>query len=537
MAFRKSLVPGLLLLASLLALTNPTTAAGFDPSQFPEKFFWGSATSAYQVEGAANKSGRGPSVWDTFTHQESERIKDGKNGDVAVNFYKLYEDDLKAMNETGLNAFRFSISWSRIIPHGKISSGVNEEGIRFYNNLINKALQYGLTPFVTLFHWDTPQALEDKYGGFLSPNIVPDFRDYANLCFEKFGDRVRHWITLNEPWAYSWFGYDTGEFAPGRCSEWKRRACQDGNSATEPYIVTHNLLLSHAAAVKLYRDKYQATQKGKIGITIVTWWMEPWSSDIADVEAAQRALDFSYGWYMDPITYGRYPRSMRRIVADRLPQFTEEQTKLLKRSYDFLGLNYYSSRYVKNDDKRPLRPSYTNDSQALELFENSKGESIGPKAGLDWLRVAPFGIRYLLNYTKDTYMDPQIYITENGMAHKDNPKDPDTTSTTEIINDQDRIKYYDAHLQNVAEAINNYKVNVSGFFAWSFMDNFEWSSGYTQRFGITYVNYTAADLNRTAKASREWFKSKLVPQKTENDQVITNEPKWSRPFGLQNLPI
>ncbi|KAJ4834475.1 hypothetical protein Tsubulata_007932, partial [Turnera subulata] len=254
-------------------------------------------------------------------------------------------EDLQRMKDAGLNAFRFSISWSRVIP--------------------------GLTPFVTIFHWDTPQALEDKYGGFLSKNIA-DYRDYADFLFKTSGDRVRHWITLNEPWAYAAWGFDTGEFAPGRCSSWVRRACKAGNSATEPYIVAHNLLLSHATAVQLYRQKYNATQKGKIGFTLDSYWFEPYSSDIRDIDATKRSIDFHFGWFMDPATFGDYPRTMRDNVKERLPNFTIEESKMVKGSLDFVG------------------------------------------AGLTWLRVVPYGIRYLLNYTKDTYRNPEIFVTENG---------------------------------------------------------------------------------------------------------------------------
>ncbi|OIT35496.1 cyanogenic beta-glucosidase [Nicotiana attenuata] len=267
----------------------------FNRSCFPPDFIFGTASSAYQYEGAANEGGRGPSIWDTYTHQHPERIRDLSNGDVAVDFYHRYKEDIKLMKYEGFDAFRFSISWSRVLPYGKLSMGVNKEGIAFYNDLINELLANGIEPVVTLFHWDTPQALEDEYLGFLNYKIVEDFRDYAEVCFKEFGDRVKLWSTINEPWSFAFAGYDLGLFAPGRCSV-LTNTCVSGNSATEPYVVAHNLLLAHAAATKLYIHQYKKSQKGEIGIVLVSNWFEPYSKSEEDAEAAQRALDFMFGW-------------------------------------------------------------------------------------------------------------------------------------------------------------------------------------------------------------------------------------------------
>ena len=261
-------------------------------NDFPKGFVFGTASSAYQVEGAAKEGGKGASIWDTFSHNSSTMIADGTTGDVALDFYHRYKEDVKILKEMGMNGLRFSISWPRLLPNGSLSGGVNKQGIDYYNNLINELLSNGIEPFVTIFHWDLPQALEDEYNGFLSPRIVNDFKDFAELCFKEFGDRVKHWITMNEPWIFNYFGYTTGFMAPGRCSG----RCQKGDSTKEPYVVGHNLILSHAAAVKVYRDKYQATQKGKIGITLNTDWIIPHSDSKADKDATQRAFDFTYGW-------------------------------------------------------------------------------------------------------------------------------------------------------------------------------------------------------------------------------------------------
>ncbi|MQM03642.1 hypothetical protein Taro_036422 [Colocasia esculenta] len=232
-------------------------------SSFPPGFLFGTASAAYQYEGAAAEGGRGPSIWDTFTSQHPEKIKDRSSGSIATDFYHRYKEDVNIMKDLGVDAFRFSISWSRILPlmlvhvgaDGSLRGGINKEGIAYYNNIIDELVSKGLHPFVTLFHWDSPQGLEDLYGGFLSPNI--DFVDYSEVCFREFGDRVKHWITFNEPYSFCTGGYASGNFAPGRCSSRDAGTCSAGDSGREPYTVCHHQLLAHAAAVKLYRNKYK----------------------------------------------------------------------------------------------------------------------------------------------------------------------------------------------------------------------------------------------------------------------------------------
>ncbi|XP_050227343.1 cyanogenic beta-glucosidase-like [Mercurialis annua] len=473
--------------------TPAVPVSKFDSSYFPPGFLWGTSNSAYQTEGEANSKGRGPSIWDTFTHKYPERIDDRSNGDVATDSYNLYKDDIKKMNEdVGMNAYRFSISWSRIIPSGKLSKGVNEEGIDFYNRLINETLKNGLVPFVTIFHWDVPQGLEDEYGGFLSPKIVSDFKDYAEVCFERFGDRVKHWISMNEPFVFATKGYDCGSLAPGRCSSWVNKACQAGNSTVEPYMVGHHLLLSHAAIVQTYK---QMDENGKIGITLDITWTEPYSTSAADRAAAQRNLDFTYGWFMDPLTYGYYPKIMRTLIGQRLPYFTKKQALLLKGSYDFIGLNYYTSIYasanVTAPDPNPSHIRFGTES-AVNLTEYRDGKAIGIQASPSWLYIVPQGIRYVLNYTKDRYHDPVLYITENGIGNDKNRR-----------RDVMRIQFFEQHVWNVLKSICDYKVNVKGYFARSFMDNFEWSSGYTLKMGLYAVDRKT--MARYPKLSVAWF--------------------------------
>ncbi|KAL0346367.1 UNVERIFIED_CONTAM: Beta-glucosidase 12 [Sesamum calycinum] len=394
-----------------------------------------------------------------------------------------------------------SISWPRILPRGKLSGGVNKRGIAFYNNVFNELLENGITPFVTLFHWDLPQTLEDEYKGFLSPNIIDDFRNFAELCFKEFGDRVKHWITLNEPFSFASGGYDgsfIGNLAPGRCSA--RDKCSQGNSATEPYIVAHHLLLSHAATVKLYKEKYQPIQKGEIGISLVAHWMEPYSSNKLDVQAAERALDFMYGWFLHPLVYGDYPRTMQSLVGNRLPKFTKEQSAMVKRSFDFLGLNYYTGNYAAHIPCRSENISSTTDSM-VRLSTNIKGVPIGEPTEVDLFFIYPKGLYKLLAYTKEKYKNPTIYITETGMGYSNNG------TMKHAIEDFQRIKFYDGHLRAVQQAIRQ-GVSVKGLFAWSFLDTFEWGSGYTQRFGICYVDFKNK-LKRVPKKSAIWFKNFL----------------------------
>ncbi|XP_030966892.1 beta-glucosidase 17-like isoform X3 [Quercus lobata] len=439
---------------------------------FPAGFIFGGASSAYQYEGAAFQHGKGPSIWDTFTREHPEKIADHTTGDIADDFYYHFKGDIALMKEIGLDFFRFSISWARILPKGKISGGVNQKGITFYNNLINELLSQGLKPFITLFHWDVPQALEEEYGGFLSQNIVDDYRNYVDVCFKKFGDRVKYWVTINEPNTFSIGGYVTGIEAPSRCSNYIGN-CTYGNSGIEPYIVGHNLLLSHATAVKLYKEKYQESQMGEIGISVQSFWNLPKYQTVASIKAAFRGLDFRFGWFVDPIIFGDYPEIMRVLVGTRLPIFTESQSKMLKAEKD--------------------------------------GIPVGQPTAADWLFVYPRGIRELMLYVKKKYNNPPIYITENGVD------DNDSLSIQKALNDSLRIKYYHCHLSNLLKAIRA-GVDVRGYFAWSFLDNFEWESGYTLRFGITYVDYKNG-LTRYLKSSAFWFKNFL-----QKENVIRSKP-------------
>nr|UTN00717.1 BGlu2 [Centaurium erythraea subsp. erythraea] len=513
----------------------PSGASMISRGDFPADFVFGSATAAYQVEGGAREGGRGPSIWDTFTHRRPDMIKGGGNGDVAVDSYHLYKEDIQLLKNIGLDAYRLSISWSRVLPGGNLTGGVNKEGIDYYNSLIDDLLANGIQPFVTLFHWDAPQALEDEYGGFLSPRIVDDFRQYVELCFWEFGDRVKHWITLNEPSTFSDAGYASGVYAPGRgstspdllqhrlrsapsrTSPWGPHCkSSHGNPGTEPYIVTHHLLLAHATAVELYRNKFQKSQGGSIGITLICQWREPLNDTEADRKAAKRALDFMFGWYMEPITSGDYPESMKELVGSRLPKFSPEESKKLRGSYDFLGLNYYTGTYVTDAPKSTGEMlSYDTDAHVTYTYERN-GKLIGPKAASDWLHMYPEGMYKLLIYTKNTYNVPLIYITENGVDEVNNT----SLTLSEARQDTIRIKFIQDHLYNLLRAMKE-GVNVKGYFIWSLLDNFEWNEGYTVRFGIVHVDYNDNNA-RYPKDSAIWLFSSFNKNMSTNVSFIKN---------------
>ncbi|XP_039124955.1 beta-glucosidase 13-like isoform X1 [Dioscorea cayenensis subsp. rotundata] len=461
---------------------------------FPYGFIFGTGSAAYQVEGAVNVGGRLPSIWDTFVHEQPDKIKDRSTGDVACDQYHRYKEDVKLLKDAGLDAFRFSISWPRILPKGTLKGGVNKEGIEHYNNLINELLLNGIKPFVTLFHWDVPQELT-KYGGFLDSRIIEDFKDYCEVCFREFGDRVKFWTTINEPYIFTVLGYGIGELAPGR------NTSSGGDSATEPYRVGHNLILAHAHVVKLYREKFQDNQRGEIGISLPSPWMKPLTNSIENIQARERGLEFMLGWFMEPLVHGDYPFIMKALVRDRLPSFTEEESKMIKGSYDFIGINYYTACFASNVPIKPNEKPVSVDADSHVEFRvsNLNGEPIGELTADKTTYICPEGIRDLLLYIKNKYNDPVIYITENGISQNEDGK----LTIQEGLNDEERIKYHTLHLIKLEEAIR-LGVKVKGYFTWSVLDDFEWSSGYTKRFGLIYIDFKDG-LKRYPKASLAWF--------------------------------
>lgn len=502
----------LLLLFVVCLVTNGAKSGAFSPENevpdtggmsresFPKGFVFGTATSAYQVEGMAHEDGRGPSIWDVFVKVPGIEAENA-TGEVTVDQYHHYKEDIDLMKKLNFDAYRFSISWSRIFPNG--TGKVNWKGVAYYNRLINYMLKRGITPYANLNHYDLPQALEERYLGWLSRRVVKDFEDYAEFCFATFGDRVKNWMTFNEPRVVADLGYNSGFFAPGRCSK-AFGNCTAGNSATEPYIVTHNLILSHAAAVQKYREKYQEKQKGRIGILLDFVWYEPLTRGKADNYAAQRARDFHVGWYMHPLVYGEYPRTMQDNVGDRLPKFTKEEVKIVKGSIDFVGINQYTAYYIYDSHQaKPKDLGYQQDWNASFAFAKN-GVPVGPRAHSYWLYNVPWGLYKAITYIKERYGNPPVILSENGMD------DPGNVTLPNGLHDTTRINFYKGYLGALKRAIDD-GANVEGYFAWSLLDNFEWRLGYTSRFGIVYVDYN--NLKRYPKMSAYWFQKLISKNK------------------------
>jgi beta-glucosidase len=387
--------------------------------KFPNDFIWGTATSSYQVEGAANIDGKGPSIWDAFVSIPG-KILNGETGNIACDHYHKFKEDIQLMKNMGVKAYRFSIAWSRVMPTGK--DVVNEQGIKFYSDLIDELIKADIEPWVTLYHWDLPLALQLEDDGWLS-DVIPDyFAAYSDLCFSRFGDRVKNWITLNEPWVVAILGYGQGVFAPGRVS------------TSEPYQAAHQLILAHGKAVQVYREKY-SHQNGKIGMSNNCDWREPLTNKQEDIDAAERALLFFVGWFADPIYKGDYPNVMRERLGDRLPKFSEEEKIMIKGTSDFFGLNHYTTMYAAQADENVIETNVYGNGGI------SEDQEVDLSLGKDWKltlmnwAVVPWGCKKLLDWISDRYDSPNIYITENGCAYPDEIIDGE-------VNDIDRLEFY-----------------------------------------------------------------------------------------------
>ncbi|XP_058093187.1 beta-glucosidase 46-like [Magnolia sinica] len=488
-------------------------------SPFPKHFLFGTASSSYQVEGAVLDDGKGLNNWDIFSHSPG-KILDGSNGDIADDQYHRYLEDIELMNSLGVNGYRFSISWARILPKGRFGS-INSAGINYYNTLIDSLLLKGIEPFVTLSHYDIPQQLEDTYGSWLNSQIQDDFGYFADLCFETFGDRVKYWATFNEPNIVVMHGYRSGIYPPSHCSD-SFGNCTVGDSTKEPFIAAHNIILSHAVAVDIYRTKYQKEQGGSIGIVMNAIWFEPISNKSADIAATQRAQSFLMNWFLDPIIFGRYPDEMQEILGSNLPTFSQNDMKKLRKGLDFIGINHYTSLYAKDCIFSPCKSGMGNSwSEGYASQTGQKdGVNIGEPTTMEWYYVYPQGMEKILMYLKERYNNTPMFVAENGYPEDNNPDAP----IESFLHDVKRIEYMSSYLDALATAIRK-GADVRGYFTWSLLDNFEWIFGYSKRFGLYHVDFTT--LKRTPKLSATWYKEFIAKHRAAIKSLI---PENNQPY-------
>ncbi|MEL6348314.1 MAG: GH1 family beta-glucosidase [Myxococcota bacterium] len=441
---------------------------------FPKDFLWGVATSCYQIEGAVHADGRGESIWDRFAAMPG-KTANGDTGEIACDHYHRWREDIGIMKELGANAYRFSIAWPRILPTG-LEARPNSAGLDWYDRLVDGLLELGIEPWVTLYHWDLPQGLQDR-GGWVNRETAGHFARLAWFVSERLGDRVTNWITHNEPWCVAMLGHMNGHHAPGH------------HSFAEALEVAHHVLLSHGLAVPVIRDHVPGA---RVGITLNLSPATPASPSAADADATRRYDGFFNRWFLDPV-YGRgYPEDMIAEYRQRGDLPTEWHHLLqpgdlntIAAQTDFLGINYYSRAIIRCD----RIPEEHNHPRTVER--------VGEPTDMDWEVYAP-GLYQLLMRLKNDYAPPSIYITENGAAY---PEEPDENG---VVADQRRQDYIEQHLAVCHDAIQQGST-LDGYFAWSFMDNFEWAFGYDKRFGLIHVDY--ATQKRTIKQSAYWYQS------------------------------
>ncbi|TPX32623.1 hypothetical protein SmJEL517_g04299 [Synchytrium microbalum] len=457
---------------------------------------WGFASSAFQVEGSVSADGRGTTVWDTWTHNATVCCEGGTNADTAADAYKRYPEDLAIMKNLNAQAYRFSISWARIFPNG--IGTPNAAGIAYYNTFINAVIAAGLIPIATMYHWDLPTALATKYGGWTDPQIIADFNTYADTLFSNYGDRVKIWLTMNEPYSECYQGYTGGKWPPGM-----------SNNVTAQLMCDHYHILAHATTVNTYKTKYRY-QAGQISWVYVCDWNEPMNATAGspDIAASQAAMEFEIGRYADPIYTGDYPASMRTAYGTQLPTFTPTQKALVLGAADFFGLNVYTAYYVQACAGSPFC-RVTGPSGTATLSNNAGFVIGGVLTGTSWFYYAPMAMRRNINWIHNRYGCP-IFVTENGFSVNGEP----SMTTAQAVSDNTRVKFFADYLAQMDIAIRQDKINIMGYLAWSIVDNFEWTSAFAERFGVVHIDYPTfpatmggvagvgnGTLNRTVKQS------------------------------------
>ena len=437
---------------------------------FPKNFAWGTATAAYQIEGGWNADGKGESVWDRFS-SDPGHIDDRQPGTVTCDHYHLYPQDLDLMKKLGLKHYRLSFAWTRILPQG--TGAVNKAGLDFYDKLIDGMLERGITPWVTLFHWDLPQALQDK-GGWASRATIDAFVAYVDLVTKHFGTRVKNWITVNEPWVYAFCGHQFGVHAPGL------------KDLKTTLAVAHHLLLAHGRAVPVIRANVPGAQ---IGLSNNLEWIEPASDKPEDIEAAKRHDGAFNRWFLDPLYKGSYPQDLLDWYGPALlPEIRPEDLKTIAAPFDFLGVNYYTRRLMAADARGIEGRTFLAAKQVYRSFV--------PRGHFDEWELFPEGLYRLMLRLKKDYGDITVVISENGTSL------PDAVGPDGQVHDAPRTRYLAQHTAAIHDALEA-GVKVGGYFVWSFMDNYEWGFGFTKQFGIVHVDY--ATQTRTVKDSGYWY--------------------------------
>ncbi|XP_031768072.2 myrosinase 1-like [Galleria mellonella] len=467
---------------------------------FPPGFKFGVATAAYQIEGGWNISDKSHSIWDTYTHEHEMGIADHSTGDVACDSYHLWRRDIELLTELGVDFYRFSISWTRLMPSG-YPNRISKDGTKYYNNLIDELLARGIEPIVTLYHWDLPQQLQ-YLGGWTNPYITDWFAEYARVVFSLFADRVKIWVTINEPVIICDASYSTPIMAPATLIP--------DNIGT--YICNKNVLIAHAKAYRIYDKEFRPKYHGMVSIVNNIIWVEPVSKEYTDV--TNLALQNLAGRFTHPVysKEGGWPPEFEKLIAEisksqgyhttRLPAFTKEEVELVKGSYDYFGLNHYTSRRIRKTrpDEHPQRNLFLSEPDLNYIFELDPDWTIGCNG---WLALYPEGFRRLLTWIKKEYGDIKILITENGYP----------TKQTNYLNDEDRIQFYKDYLKQMMLAIYEDGVNVIGYTAWSLIDNFEWMDGYSIKFGLYEVNFTDPQHTRTPRKSAKFYADLIKNQK------------------------
>lgn len=448
---------------------------------FPPDFLWGAATSSYQIEGALHEDGRGSSIWDLFAAMPG-KVYQGQNGEPAADHYHRMPDDVALMAALGLNAYRFSIAWPRILPAG--TGAINQRGLDFYDRLVDELLARGITPAVTLYHWDLPSPLHEQ-GGWLNRDTALAFADYAEVVARRLGDRVDWWITHNEPWCAAFLGYGIGVHAPGM---------QDMSAAC---AAGHHLLLSHGLALPRLRANVRST--AQLGITLNLYPIYSGDDRQETREAVERADAFSNRWFLDPLFRGRYPDGLFAAMCVAEPPIQAGDLETIAAPIDFLGVNYYSRKVVR---------ALPADAATSEWAPNGYDEIMVPGAaytqmGRGW-EIYPPGLTDLLVRLKQDYAPRALAVTENGAAFEDQ------WNGDGQVSDPLRLQYVRDHLQALGHALAQ-GVPVRGYFLWSLMDNFEWGEGYSKRFGVVYIDYPSQ--RRVIKDSGHWYAAFLAAQR------------------------